>query len=292
MDFMTKLLLEAVFAACVSGSLCGYLGVYLRRLRLITLGFAVAHGALAGASIAFMMNYNVEIIAFTFGILAAAIIEVLHAEFNIERDLASMFVFSFSSAVAIIAIYLTPTILLTSDIASLVLWGSILAMTISKTLILLVILGLMLVYTRAFKLELNSLLFDQKLAESEGIKVGVHAAIFIVISAGVISIMLRFIGGLLLFSMIFGPAVSATAITYRKQGLVGALIGSLAGMVGVLMSFHFDLPIGSTIALSVTILSIATAILMRTYYNFRMRKLLQYLQISTVKRVGSVIKER
>ncbi|MCR8501439.1 MAG: metal ABC transporter permease [Candidatus Korarchaeota archaeon] len=276
MDFMIALLLEAIVASSVSGGICGYLGVYLQRLKLITLGFAVAHGALAGASIAIMMGCNVEILAFAFGILIAMTIETLHAKFNVERDLASMFLFSFSSAVAIIAIYLTPTMLLTSDIASLLLWGSILVITLGKIILLLAILAAMLIYTRAFCLELNSLLFDSKLAESEGINIEFHAMALIVFSAGIISVMLRFIGGLLLFSMIFGPAVSATTVTHRRQALVGALVGSAAGIFGVLVSFYFDLPIGATIALSIITSSIVVAVVSRLYHNFRIRRLLNY----------------
>ncbi len=251
--------LESVVAACIAGLLCGYLGTYLRRLRLITLGFAVAHGAIAGASIAFMMGYPVEMPAFLFGVLAATLIEVLHRRFGVERDVASMYVFSFSSALAVIAIYSTPTILLTSDIASMILWGSILTMTLDKILILCMLLLLLLAYTRAFRLELDSILFDQKLAESEGVRVGLHVTVFILISSASVAILLRFVGGLLLFSLIFSPAIAATSISYRRQGGVGAAIGSAAGIIGVVLSFALDLPIGSTIAISSGMLSIALA---------------------------------
>lgn len=259
MELMLMLLLEALVAGILAGSLCGYLGVYLKRLQLITLGFAVAHGAIAGASIAFMLQIDVEIPAFVGGVIVAFLIETLYKKFGIERDLASMYVFSISSAIAIIAIYSSPIILLTSDIAILILWGSILAMTLDKIVFLLVILIILISYTHAYRLSINSLLFDQKLAEAEGVNAEYHASILIIISSASIAILLRFVGGLLLFSLIFGPAIAATVISHKKQGLIGLLIGSTSCSTGVLMSFYFDLPIGSTIALSSGIISAATS---------------------------------
>ncbi|MEX0568619.1 MAG: metal ABC transporter permease [Candidatus Njordarchaeota archaeon] len=261
MELMLLLLLESLVAAILAGSLCGYLGVYLKRLRLITLGFAVAHGAIAGASIAFMLQINIEITAFIAGIIVAFFIEILYKRFEIERDLASMYVFSISSALAIIAIYSSPTLLLTSDIATLILWGSILSMTLDKIIFLAVILIILILYTHAYRIDVNSLLFDQKLAEAEGVNTEYHAAILVLISSASIAILLKFVGGLLLFSLIFGPAIAATVISHKRQGLIGLLIGSVSCSIGVLISFYLDLPIGSTIALSSGIISAVISIL-------------------------------
>lgn len=256
MSFMFILLIQGLIAAIVSGLLCGYIGVYLKRLGLITLGFAVAHGAIAGASIAFMLGLNVEMLAFTFGVLVAIVIEILHNRFDVDRELASMFVFSLSSSLAIIAIYLTPSILLTSDIAIVILWGSILSMTRERIIFLGIILISILLYVSAFRLEIDSLLFDPKLAEAEGINTELHALAFILISSLTITVLLRFIGGLLLFTLLFVPATTSTTITYKNQEAVGALIGAIAGAIGLLLSFRFDLPVGSTMALSICTIAI------------------------------------
>jgi len=274
MNLMMIIFTESVVAACIAGILCGYLGVYLSRLRLITLGFAVAHGAIAGASIAFLLGLNVELLSFIFGVLAALMIEYLHKRFDVERDIASMYVFSFSSAIAIIAIYMTPTLLLTSDIASMILWGSILAMTMEKIVFLATILSILVAYTRIFKWELNSILFDRKLAEAEGVNTSLHTVAFVLISAATISILLRFVGGLLLFSLIFGPAVAATSVTYKRQNAVGALIGSSSGILGVIISFYFDLPIGSMIAISVCIISVSASMVINVYFRRKLRSTL------------------
>ncbi len=261
MNIMLMILMQSLAAAIVSGALCGYIGVYLKRLRLITLGFAVAHGAIAGASIAFMLGVSMEMIAFPFGIASAVLIEILHRRFGVERDLASMFVFSMSSAIAIVAIYLTPTILLTSDVASVILWGSILSMTRERIVFLSIILLSVYLYTWAFRLELNSLLFDSKLAEAEGVNIELHTIFLVTITALTITILIRFIGGLLLFSLVYSPAIAATTITHKKQTLISSIIGSLSGGIGVIISFHYDLPIGSTITLTVCTITILAVII-------------------------------
>ena len=55
---MTLILIETLIGAALAGSLCGSLGVYLEKMELLTLGFVVAHAALAGAALSILFNLN------------------------------------------------------------------------------------------------------------------------------------------------------------------------------------------------------------------------------------------
>ena len=251
---MILLLLEAMVTASLAGALCGSLGVYLKRMNLLTISFTIAHAALAGAALSILLKTDPEVTAFIFGIFIAAMVEISHNKLGIDRELISMGFFSFSSAIAMFAIYLTPSVTLTSETASLVLWGSVLAATVRKIILLTFLIIALLIYVFAFKIEINTILFDKKLAEAEGVNVTLHATILIIITALSISLILKLTGAFLVFSLLFNPSMSAIKLTYKRQPLLGAIIGGTSGAVGVLLSFALDTPIGATISIVSSVL--------------------------------------
>jgi len=251
---MILLLLEAMVTASLAGALCGSLGVYLKRMNLLTISFTIAHAALAGAALSILLKTDPEVTAFIFGIFIAAMVEISHNKLGIDRELISMGFFSFSSAIAMFAIYLTPSVTLTSETASLVLWGSVLAATVRKIILLTFLIIALLIYVFAFKIEINTILFDKKLAEAEGVNVTLHATILIIITALSISLILKLTGAFLVFSLLFNPSMSAIKLTYKRQPLIGAIIGGTSGAVGVLLSFALDTPIGATISIVSSVL--------------------------------------
>jgi len=268
MDFMILLLLEAMVTASLAGALCGSLGVYLKRMNLLTISFTIAHAALAGAALSILLKTDPEVTAFIFGIFIAAMVEISHNKLGIDRELISMGFFSFSSAIAMFAIYLTPSVTLTSETASLVLWGSVLAATVRKIILLTFLIIALLIYVFAFKIEINTILFDKKLAEAEGVNVTLHATILIIITALSISLILKLTGAFLVFSLLFNPSMSAIKLTYKKQPLLGAIIGGTSGAVGVLLSFALDTPIGATISIVSSVLlmlSVSIAVVMELH---------------------------
>jgi len=265
---MILLLLEAMVTASLAGALCGSLGVYLKRMNLLTISFTVAHAALAGAALSILLKTDPEVTAFIFGIFIAAMVEISHNKLGIDRELISMGFFSFSSAIAMFAIYLTPSVTLTSEVASLVLWGSVLAATVRKIILLVFLIIALLIYVFAFKIEINTILFDKKLAEAEGVNVTLHATILIIITALSISLILKLTGAFLVFSLLFNPSMSAIKLTYKKQPLLGAIIGGTSGAVGVLLSFALDTPIGATISIVSSVLlmlSVSIAVVMELH---------------------------
>ena len=247
---MILLLLLPSIGASLSGFLCGYLGLYLKRLGLMTITFTVLHGVLAGAAISLMLSIPPEPLAFMLGVLLAVAIEYLHEYMGIDRDAASMALFSFASALAMMAVFMTPSKTLTSESASLILWGSILAINSGKLVLLTCILVSVIIYVLAFKLEIKAILFDPELAEAEGINVKLHALILIILIAITITASLKLIGGFMLFALLYNPIILAERIRTTQQALVSGIIGAVAGSMGVIISYLLDTPTGATVALT------------------------------------------
>ncbi|MCD6483868.1 MAG: metal ABC transporter permease [Candidatus Odinarchaeota archaeon] len=256
MNFFTLLLIEALIATMLAGGLCGVLGAYLRKLGLLTLCFTIAHAALAGVSFSILFSTPPELTAFLFSVSATFLVEFLYHRIGLEREIISMCTFSLASALAMIAIYMAPSTTLTSETASLILWGSILAVTPAKIVILSILMVTLIVYIFSFKLELDSILFDMKLAEAEGVNTQFHSMILLLLAAVAISATLKLTGGFLVFSLLFNPVAAVERLTYRRQQFLAGVVGGGAGIIGVVVSYVFDTPIGATIAIAASILLI------------------------------------
>ncbi len=222
----------------------------------MTITFTVLHGVLAGAALSLMLSIPPEPLAFTLGVLLAVAIEYLHEYLGVDRDAASMALFSLASALAMMAVFMTPSKTLTSESASLILWGSILAINPGKLVLLICILVSVIIYVLAFKLEIKAILFDPELAEAEGINVKLHALILIILIAITITASLKLIGGFMLFALLYNPIIVAERMRTVKQALVSGTIGATAGFMGVIISYLLDTPTGATVALTASLILI------------------------------------
>ncbi len=254
---MIPLLLLPCLGAGLSGFLCGYLGLYLKRLGLMTLTFTVLHAALAGAALSILFSLPPEPLALACSIIAALMVEQLHERFGVDRDAVSMGLFSLASSLAMLAIFLTPSKTLTSESANLILWGSILAMTPSKLVVMLSILLSTILYSTAFRMEISSLLFDPELAAAEGVNTRMHATILVVLIAMTITSSLKLIGGFMVFALLYNPITVVERMRIARQALASGILGASSGMVGIILSYALNTPSGATVALTASLILIA-----------------------------------
>ncbi|MGQ4834460.1 MAG: metal ABC transporter permease [Candidatus Asgardarchaeia archaeon] len=278
--FMTLLFIEASITAVLAGSLSGALGTYLKRLGLLTLCFTVAHAALAGAAFSILFSTPPELTAFIFSITAAFIVEVLYYKINIDREIISMCTFSLSSALAMFAVYMSPSVTLTSETTSLILWGSILAATPAKIMLLTFLVISLILYIFSFKLEIDALLFDTKLAEAEGVNVQFHSTVLLLLTAIAISMILKLTGGFLVFALLFNPTAAVERLSYKRQPLLGGIVGGLSGFLGVIVSYIFDSPIGATIAVMASVMLIIGISISSILEHFRKATLKKAIDMS------------
>jgi len=252
----------AYITSALGGALCGVLGFYVVRLGLTTLTFTIAHAALAGAALALVLGTDMTYTAMVLAITTSLVLGLIFSRVEYLRDTICMTFFSFFSALALLSIYLSNTLVLATATLSTVLWGSVLAVTIDKAVLLTSIALILTVYLLAFKTQISSLIFDKRLAEAEGLNVLMHTVIIMLITATSISIMLRVVGGFLVFTLIYIPTMASTVLTARanKQLLTAALIGALAGPTGLTISLVMDLPVGVSITLTAVAMASATMI--------------------------------
>ncbi len=257
---MIKFLSLAILAAILSGNLCGAIGFYVQRLKITTLSFSVAHAALAGASIGLVLNIDPTYSAMILAIIFALILGLVFARMEYGRELISMAVFSASSAIALFAIYMSNVRILATASIAVVLWGSLLAITLQKLVMLSLSFFLFILYVTAYKTHIDSMLYDVKLAEAEGVNVQAHMLTMLFFAGVIISSSLRLTGGFLVFTLLYNPVAASFQLTKKAylQLLLSSLFGALSALSGLIVSYIFDWPVGATIAIVSSIFLLMT----------------------------------
>ena len=246
---MLNIFSMAILAAILAGCLCGAIGFHVDHFKVTTLSFSISHAALAGASIGIVLSLDSTYSAMAAATSSALLLGLIFSRVERGRELVSMAVFSTSSAIALLAIYMsTARVLATTSVAT-VLWGSLLAVTPQKLIILLTVTILFLLYISAFRMHIDAILYDKKLAEAEGIDVQAHTLTLLLFTSIAIASTLKLTGGFLVFTLLYNPMASASQLarSAKHQLILSSLLGSTSAVSGLAVSYLFNLPVGATI---------------------------------------------
>ena len=239
------------FASCVLiGILTGLMGVFVVRMRLSAIGYSMSHGAFAGAALGVATSNNPLVCAMLFAFFVAFLIGPVADKAKLPPDTITSIVFPLNMALAFVFLTLTPEVGLTSQVAN-VLWGSIISIT-NRDLVCMVALCALTVAVIYFVWkELFCIMYNRKLAEADGVNTKLFVYLIILLSGVVTTFSLKLVGGLLIYSLLFNPA--STALQFledmRKVIVVSPLIGVATNILGLYVSLHLNLPVGSCIVL-------------------------------------------
>jgi len=266
-------LIELVLISLVVGGLLiALIGYYISRLGLSTIAFSAAHAALAGVAFSSILNsdpYTLpSILTLCLGLVLGIALPKTSAE---TINNLSMMLFSIFSSTALMAIYFGNVVVLSTSRVGGLLWGSPLAITVDRFICITILIGALLVYLMLFKSKLDAIVFDKKLAEAEGINVQTHSIIVITFMCIALVLMLEVVGGFLVFSLIYVPYIVSVIITPKAdlQLIIAGLFGAILPPLGAYLSMLFDTPIGSTIALTISLSAIAIYIIMKSLQYFQ-----------------------
>jgi len=107
------------------------------------------------------------------------------------------------------------------------------------------------VFAMLFNKELKVILFSRQIAAATGVHSGLVYGLFLALCGLIISINIKLIGGMMIFSLITNPAAAAYQLCrgHRSLVLTATVFGMLSAVVGFGISFYLDLPTGACIVL-------------------------------------------
>ncbi|MFJ8246140.1 metal ABC transporter permease [Peribacillus asahii] len=233
---------------------------YLRKQSL--LGDTLAHAALPGICIAFMLAGVKSISLFLFGaaiagMIAVFIINVVTKYSRIKQDTALGLVLSAFFGLGIVLLtQIQQSSYGNQSGLDKFLFGQTASMVMSDVYVMMgVSIVLILACTLFFK-EFKLLSFDPEFAKGIGLPVLLLDYIIMLLIVGAVVIGIQAVGVVLMAALLITPAVSARYWTERLSVMVvlSGIFGMLSGVIGTLLSAAVNnLPTGPLIVLSATV---------------------------------------
>jgi len=254
---MIELLLPPLFAGLAVALVSGPMGAFVVWRRMAFFGDTLAHGALLGAALGLALDISLylAVVAVCLG-LAAALTALQHQQ-QLASDTLLGIVAHTTLALGVIAISLQQGIqvdlfaYLFGDLLA-VGWQDALALWAGAILILL----LMLWQWRA----LLSITVSEELAQVEGVAVQRTRLLLMLLLALLIAGAIRTVGGLLITSLLVIPAASARRLTHTpaQMAAVASVLGTLAVLAGLAVSWFANTPVGPSIVVAASSLFVLT----------------------------------
>ncbi len=238
---------NAIGVSVMIGILCPVVGSYLIVQRMALMGDVMAHCVLPGLSVAAFFGVHRSIGAFISSMLGSFFVSWVRSQSRVKVDSAMALTFSTFFALGVTLI----TVLKNKLDLDRFLFGDILTVTVNDIYATGAIGFLILAAVYLFYKELLFYTFDQTGAEAMGLPVGMlHLGMMAGITLTIITSM-QVVGVLLVIALLIGPALTAYLLTEELHQMMGwgSAIGVFSSVMGIYLSYYFNLPSGPAIVL-------------------------------------------
>ncbi len=263
--FLWRALLGGLGVALIAGPL----GCFVVWRRMAYFGDTLAHSALLGIvlgfaldlqwhfSSQFTLNTLLTLSTLVVCIIIALLLVLLQQQQRLATDTLLGILAHSALSLGLVALAFLQGEGLRIDLHA-YLFGDLLAVTWSDLYWIyggsaLILLGLIFIWS-----PLLSITLDEELAQVEGVPVTWVRLLFILMVALVVAITMKIVGILLITSLLIIPPAAARSFAHTPEQMAGlaSLIGSLAVVIGLYMSWQWDTPTGPSVVVAATLLFI------------------------------------
>ncbi|HVO33150.1 MAG TPA: metal ABC transporter permease [Elusimicrobiota bacterium] len=222
------------------------MSVYVVLRRIVFSGAAVAEVASAAVALAVLFQIAPFPLALTLTVLSFLALSRLADTTRLPPETLVGMLYAGGSAASVLLIVKAPRG--EADILN-ILFGNIL--TVEPALLwgmgsIFALVGL-LQYAAAKEFLISA--YDPDMGRALGIRVGVWNMVFYGALGLAVAVAIRAVGALMTFTMLVAPGASALCLTEKlsRTFQIALVQGIIAAVAGVVLSYQFDLPTGSTI---------------------------------------------
>ena len=243
-DFMVRALIGSVLV----GVMCPLVGAYVVTRNLAFIGDALAHAVLPGMVFGFIVGINPAIAAIPTGVSVAVLIRVVSRRAGLSSDTSIGILFATMFALGLMMLAVVSTVNVAMED---LLLGEILAISptevyVSVGITAMVILGLFVLHHWLLFAS-----FDPVGSQVVGARSNFVDYLLLAMLALVIVIGIQAAGIVLVMAMLVTPAATAYLLVRRfvPMMMVAAVIGTVAAVTGLYVSYYFNLPAGPAMTL-------------------------------------------
>jgi zinc transport system permease protein len=263
-DFLWRALLGGLGVAMIAGPL----GCFIVWRRMAYFGDTLAHSALLGIALGFLLNLKLTVVleqvtlssvlmmsALLVCLTIALLLVLLESQKRFATDTLLGILAHSALSLGLVALAFLQAEGLRIDLYA-YLFGDLLAITRTDLYWIYGGGGLILLTLFFIWQSLLSITVHEELAEVEGVSVAWIRLSFMLMVALVIAIAMKIVGILLITSMLIIPAAAARSFakTPEQMAVLASVIGGLAVIIGLSLSWHWDIPTGPAIVVAATLL--------------------------------------
>ncbi|MCX8213458.1 MAG: metal ABC transporter permease [SAR202 cluster bacterium] len=260
--FGYEFMLRALYVSVLVGIVCPILGAFVVTRGLAFMGDAMSHAVLPGLVVAFMLGVSPFLAAVPAGMGVAFLIGIIARRTGVSQDTSIGILFAglFALGLALLATAKGVSV----DLEDLLL-GQVLAVSGTDVYVTAGLVAVVLVVLYALNKELIFTSFDPVGASVAGLPTARLDYLLLVLLALVIVIALQAVGIVLVMAMLVTPAATASLLarSFIRLMVIGAVLGALAAVAGLYISFYADLPSGPSMTLVATAEFVVVAVLRR-----------------------------
>lgn len=251
-EFMQR----GMIAAVLVGIVCAVIGSYVVLRGMAFFGDALAHTILPGIALGYLVSGGARDTLFWWAlgtaVIAALGIGLISKNSEIKEDTSIGIVFAgmFALGVALISTVRSYAV----DLSHF-LFGDVLSVSTQSLWLILIFGGIVLLIVFAFYKEFMTLSFDPILAATLRLPVGFLNNLLLALIAVTVAVSLQTVGVALMVAMLVTPAATAYLLTHRLSTMMmlAAAFASLAGIIGLYLSFYLSIASGAAIVLTATV---------------------------------------
>ncbi len=246
--FQYEFMQRAFIAAVLVSVACGVVGTYVVIKRIVSLSGGISHAAFGGVGLGYFLGLNPVLAAIPFSILSAIGIGTINHRVKVSEDTAIGILWSVGMALGIIFINLTPGY--APDLFS-YLFGNILTVANSDLIIMFILDLIIIAIVFLFRREFLAISFDEEFSKV----VGMHSELIYMLLLSLVAlsvvVLIKVVGIILIIALLSIPAAIGKQFTYdiKRVMIFSVIIGMILTVIGLLLSYIFNLASGATIIL-------------------------------------------
>ena len=255
---------NAIIAGLLVSIASGIIGSLIVVNRMVFLAGGIAHTSYGGIGIAIYFGLPIFLGASLFSVGAALLMAYLTLNQRERIDIFIGLIWAVGMAIGILLVDLTPGY--NVDLMS-YLFGSILAVSSSDIYYMESLLVVIIGFVTFFYRDILAVSYDSEYATLRGINVKLFYTLILVLSGLTVVIAIKVVGLILVIALLTIPIYIAEKVSNSLYGMmfISGLLSSFFTILGLILSYNFNLTSGATII----IVSAISLFLFLIYKKFR-----------------------
>jgi zinc transport system permease protein len=251
---------NALLAGLLTSIACGIIGTFVVVNRIVFLSGGIAHAAYGGIGLAFFFGLPYAAGTLGFALLVAMVMALVTLKARHRSDTIIGVLWAVGMALGVILLDLTPGY--NVDLMSF-LFGSILTVPTTDLWLMLALNGVILSAVGFFYNDFLALSYDEDFAQIRGVRVKLLYFLLLAMVALSVVMIIRIVGLILVIALLTIPPFIAENYSgsLRTMMFLSFLLNCLFTIVGLWLSYRFNLTSGATIIMVAGVCFFASALL-------------------------------